>query len=121
MAKVNDPVCGMMVDSNTASGHANHRGQTYYFCSAQCLRQFELNPTRFTSDAPAATGAAEPSGVSADASAGPTPPEGGFERHEPPRTKSGWFVAPKFGSAGSGGAEYERLPESHDGGHDKEH
>lgn len=121
MAQVKDPVCGMMVDPNTAAGHASHRGQTYYFCSAQCLRQFEHNAARYTSDAPIASGPADSSGALADAPDALSPPEGGFERHEPPRTKTGWFVAPKFGSAGSGGAEYERLPESHDGGHDKEH
>lgn len=37
-----------------------------------------------------------------------------LERHEPPYTKWGALVAPKFGAAGSGGAEYERLPEAHD-------
>ena len=37
----------------------------------------------------------------------------GAERHEPPYTRTGWFVAPKFGAAGSGGLEYERLPEAH--------
>lgn len=37
-----------------------------------------------------------------------------LERHEPPYTKAGGMVAPKFGSAGSGGAEYERGPEMHD-------
>jgi len=26
---------------------------------------------------------------------------------QPPRTTKGWFTAPKFGSAGSGGAEFE--------------
>jgi YHS domain-containing protein len=36
-----------------------------------------------------------------------------LEKHEPPFTTKG-FTAPKFGSAGSGGAEYELLPESHD-------
>ena len=29
----------------------------------------------------------------------------------PPRTSSGFFTAPKFGSAGSGGAEFEPGPE----------
>lgn len=28
-------------------------------------------------------------------------------KNEPPNTKSGPFAAPKFGSAGSGGAEFE--------------
>ncbi len=34
------------------------------------------------------------------------------ETMEPPRTTTGkWFTAPKFGSAGSGGAELEPGPE----------
>jgi predicted small metal-binding protein len=36
-----------------------------------------------------------------------------LERHEPPYTTTGGITAPKFGSAGSGGLEYERLPERH--------
>ena len=36
------------------------------------------------------------------------------ERHEPPHTTKGGVTAPKFGSAGSGGAEYEQVPEQHD-------
>ena len=36
-----------------------------------------------------------------------------LERHEPPYTTTGPFTVPKFGSAGSGGLEYERLPERH--------
>jgi predicted small metal-binding protein len=38
----------------------------------------------------------------------------GMERHEPPHTTTGPLTAPKFGSAGSGGAEYEPIPEQHD-------
>jgi Cu+-exporting ATPase len=43
-------------------------------------------------------------------------PGGGadLERHEPPHTRAGGIVAPKFGSAGSGGLEYEKGPERHD-------
>lgn len=37
-----------------------------------------------------------------------------LERHEPPYTTTRNFTAPKFGSAGSGGLEYERIPEQHD-------
>ena len=33
------------------------------------------------------------------------------EEPNPPRTTKGWFTAPKFGSAGSGGAELEPGPE----------
>lgn len=33
------------------------------------------------------------------------------EEPNPPRTTTGFFTAPKFGSAGSGGAEFEPGPE----------
>ncbi|MGQ0815730.1 MAG: hypothetical protein ACT4O1_14940 [Gemmatimonadota bacterium] len=36
-----------------------------------------------------------------------------LEKHEPTHTVEP-IPAPKFGSAGSGGAEFERLPEQHD-------
>jgi hypothetical protein len=36
-----------------------------------------------------------------------------LEKHEPSHTVDP-FPAPKFGSAGSGGAEFERLPEQHE-------
>ena len=95
MPGVIDPVCGMTIDSQTAVARTQYEGTTFYFCSEECKRQFDANPTRY-----AAT-------VQADK------PEQ-LEQHEPPFTKSGGWVAPKFGSAGSGGAEYERLPEAHD-------
>lgn len=100
MAQTKDPVCGMMIDSDAAAGSSSHRGKTYYFCSTGCLRKFEADPAQYV-------------GRSADEAPAGRPAEE-LERHEPPYTKSGGMVAPKFGSAGSGGAEYERLPESHD-------
>ena len=36
-----------------------------------------------------------------------------LEQHEPPYTTLGFLTSPKFGSAGSGGLEYERIPEAH--------
>ena len=101
MATVKDPVCGMMIDPDTAAGRFTYQGKTYHFCSAQCLRQFESEPARYTRG-------------TASADAGTSAPAGELERHEPPYTKSSGLVAPKFGAAGSGGAEYERLPEAHD-------
>ena len=95
MPSVIDPVCGMTIDSQTAVARTQYEGRTFYFCSEECKRQFDANPTRY-----AATAQADQ-------------PEQ-LERHEPPFTKSHGWVAPKFGSAGSGGAEYERLPEAHD-------
>jgi len=100
MAKVKDPVCGMIIDTDTAAARANFSGRTYYFCTQECLQQFEANPSRYVS-----------STVRADSS--PTAEDMEFEKHEPPYTKSGNVVTPKFGAAGSGGAEYERLPEAH--------
>jgi hypothetical protein len=37
-----------------------------------------------------------------------------MEQHEPPFTTKKGITSPKFGSAGSGGAELEPLPEQHD-------
>ncbi len=49
-----DPVCGMAVDPASAAGHSDFHGQTYYFCSTQCQRKFEANPSVFLEQAPAA-------------------------------------------------------------------
>jgi Cu+-exporting ATPase len=43
-----DPVCGMEVDSSTAEFTSEHDGQTYYFCSQECMEEFEQNPERYT-------------------------------------------------------------------------
>ena len=33
---VKDPVCGMDVETATAAGRTEHKGQTYYFCGSKC-------------------------------------------------------------------------------------
>ncbi len=38
-----DPVCGMTVDKATAI-HADHDGETFYFCSEHCRQKFLANP-----------------------------------------------------------------------------
>jgi YHS domain-containing protein len=85
MNEVKDPVCGMMIAPETAAASVTYESQEVYFCSDLCRRTFEADPARFE-----------------------------VERHEPPYTSSKGFVAPKFGSAGSGGLEYEPTPERHD-------
>jgi YHS domain-containing protein len=85
MNEFKDPVCGTMVDPETAAASVTYESQKVYFCSDQCRLAFEADPERFE-----------------------------VERHEPPYTVSKGFVAPKFGSAGSGGLEYEPSPERHD-------
>jgi YHS domain-containing protein len=88
-----DVVCSMTLDEDKAVATAEYQSATYHFCSEDCRRRFEAEPARY---------------AVADAN------ELEWEKHEPPYTKTGPIVAPKFGSAGSGGLEYERLPEMHD-------
>jgi len=106
MATVTDPVCGMQVDPATAPARIVHADHTHYFCSEMCKTKFQADPARY-GDTHMAHGHAHPHAGDA----------GGMERHEPPRTTSGDVTSPKFGSAGSGGLEFERIPEQHD--HDK--
>jgi YHS domain-containing protein len=92
MATAIDPVCGMTVDTQTAAETSTFEGQDYYFCSTACKVEFDNNPAKFRRE-----------DVSADTRADSA-------ADDPRFTKKGSFVAPKFGSAGSGGAEYEPLP-----------
>lgn len=86
MARAIDPICGMTVDTETAAARATYQSTDYYFCSESCAQTFRANPERYAD----------------------------VERHEPPYTHEGGMTTPKFGSAGSGGAEYELPPERHD-------
>ena len=45
--KAVDPVCGMTVDPSEAAGSYEYNGQTYYFCSTNCLYRFQEDPERF--------------------------------------------------------------------------
>ena len=89
-----DPVCGMLVDSDHAAAESTHGSAHYFFCSTSCRDRFEGNPAQFLGNT--RNGTEEP-----------------LEMHEPPNTTINGITAPKFGSAGSGGAEYERVPERH--------
>ncbi len=42
-----DPVCGMSLTAARVSDRFGYRGQTHYFCSAQCRRKFEQEPERY--------------------------------------------------------------------------
>jgi Cu+-exporting ATPase len=44
-----DPVCRMTVDPESAAGSFEHKGETYYFCSAHCLHKFRGAPEQFLS------------------------------------------------------------------------
>jgi len=47
MDMVKDPVCGMMVDPETAPHHYDLGGTHYHFCSTGCLAKFKANPNRY--------------------------------------------------------------------------
>ncbi|MGH7879425.1 MAG: HAD-IC family P-type ATPase, partial [Candidatus Binataceae bacterium] len=51
--RVKDPVCGMMVNPATAKWRHEHRGETYYFCSAGCMNKFIADPLKYTRAHPA--------------------------------------------------------------------
>ncbi len=42
-----DPVCGMTVNPDSAAGSSDYNGETYYFCSTNCLRKFRDDPEAF--------------------------------------------------------------------------
>jgi Cu+-exporting ATPase len=45
--RVNDPVCGMMVDPQKAARTAEYAGENYHFCSARCGERFAAEPEKF--------------------------------------------------------------------------
>lgn len=50
MAKVKDPVCGMMIEPSDAVGTTDYEGKTYYFCSEDCKVEFDENPEDYAKD-----------------------------------------------------------------------
>ncbi len=80
-----DPVCGMKVDPATAKLHAEHAGETYYFCSRGCLEKFTADPAKYLE-------AAQSPGVAASA-------HGSCCHHGPAKPKS----APAAGGLAASG------------------
>ena len=48
---VKDPVCSMEIDPKTAVGKSEYQGQTYYFCSPGCKKNFDRDPSKFAKKA----------------------------------------------------------------------
>ncbi|MCC6357402.1 MAG: YHS domain-containing protein [Phycisphaerales bacterium] len=44
---VTDPVCGMRINRNSASGRSDYAGATYFFCVEECRRKFDAAPEKF--------------------------------------------------------------------------
>ena len=42
-----DPVCGMVIDEETAAGRSEYKGTTYYFCAPGCMQAFDEQPEKF--------------------------------------------------------------------------
>lgn len=51
-ARVVDPVCGMEVDPAAAAHQTEHKGRSYYFCSAHCMEAFRSNPQAMLEQGP---------------------------------------------------------------------
>jgi Cu+-exporting ATPase len=47
MAKVKDPVCGMVIDKETAAATYSHQGKDYYFCNKRCHEKFKEDPEKY--------------------------------------------------------------------------
>ena len=83
------------MDTASAAARSSHAGTEYVFCSIACHRTFEAHPEQFVAEGRTKSGRP----TLADAK-----PEA-----DPPFTQADGFVAPMFGSAGSGGLEYEQI------------
>ncbi|MEW5985249.1 MAG: heavy metal translocating P-type ATPase [Chloroflexota bacterium] len=59
---VKDPVCGMELEPSGAAATRLYRGQTYYFCSDNCVKQFDAAPEKYAAAVPSAT-----TGIASDA------------------------------------------------------
>jgi YHS domain-containing protein len=92
MRQVTDPVCGMVIDADTAPAREEYAGETRYFCSEACAARFRRHPEQFVA-------------------AGGARPRNEHGEKLPPHTTEGPITSPMFGAAGSGGAEYEPVPE----------
>ncbi len=47
---IRDVVCGMEIDPDSAFATRNHAGKEFYFCSENCVNQFDQNPHKYTSN-----------------------------------------------------------------------
>lgn len=52
---VKDPVCGMEIEPQAAFAARQSKGQTYYFCSENCVKQFDATPEKYAAAVPSAT------------------------------------------------------------------
>jgi Cu+-exporting ATPase len=51
-----DPVCKMEVNPASAAAQSEYEGQVFYFCSKECKRKFDANPTQYLDETDRAEG-----------------------------------------------------------------
>ena len=54
---ITDPVCGVVMDRETARFHAKHAERVFYFCSVHCQQEFLADQSGFLHAAPKAADA----------------------------------------------------------------
>jgi Cu+-exporting ATPase len=47
LGMIEDPVCGMQVNIDTAPAQTDYEGEIYYFCSQGCKQAFDENPEQY--------------------------------------------------------------------------
>ena len=47
LGMIENPVCGMQINIDTAPARSEFRGEIYYFCSEGCKDAFEKNPEQY--------------------------------------------------------------------------
>lgn len=47
LGMVEDPVCGMQINMDTAPAQTEYNGEIYYFCSQGCKAAFDENPEQY--------------------------------------------------------------------------
>jgi len=47
LGMIEDPVCGMQINIDTAPAQTVVDGEIYYFCSQGCKEAFDRNPARY--------------------------------------------------------------------------
>lgn len=47
LGMIEDPVCGMQINIDTAPAKTEFDGEIYYFCSEGCKEVFDRNPSKY--------------------------------------------------------------------------
>ncbi|HEX6303243.1 MAG TPA: YHS domain-containing protein, partial [Anaerolineales bacterium] len=62
---IRDPVCGMEIDPQSAGARREHMGQSFAFCSQQCVDQFDADPHKYAHQSVSAPAEKVPAGYHA--------------------------------------------------------